>query len=262
MAVFDRIMNDTLKARNIPGGALAIVKDGRLVMARGYGLANVKSQEPVSLETLFSTATISKTITAAAVLRLVDQKKLTLDDPVYACLGKPRPLGSAKIDPQVEAITVRHLLLYAAGWNPTLYPDPLRQTQKIARLTGERFPLPAASVTRFGLSQPLDFSPGSESHNSNFCYFLAQQVVQRAARQPYETYVRQQVLRPMGISGVRVEQLAPAYAAREAHRYRADGRELPGGRAAIAAPAGNWLATVVDLVRFAAGLSNESAERC
>ncbi len=101
----------------------------------------------------------------------------------------------------------------------------------------------------------MDFAPGSESHYSSFCYFLAAQVVQQAARQPYESYVRQQVLRPLGITDMRLEQLAPAYAVREAHRYRGDGRELPGGRAAIAAPAGNWLANVVDLARIAGGMS-------
>lgn len=269
MPAFDRIMGDALKARNIPGGALAIVKDGKLVLARGYGLANVKTREPVALETLFSTASVTKTITAAAVLRLVDQGKLSLDDPVYALLGKPRPLGNAKIDPQTEKITVRQLLLNAAGWNSKYHPDALLQTQKIARLTGERFPLPADTVTRFGLSRPLDFVPGSESHNSNFGYLLAAEVVQQAAHQPYETYVRQQVLRPLGISDMRLEPLAPAYAAREAHRYRAETRdpqagapalrELPGGRASIAAPAGNWLASVVDLARFARALSGARA---
>jgi CubicO group peptidase (beta-lactamase class C family) len=254
VSAFDRIMAGALKTRNIPGGALAIVKDGRLVVAQGYGLANVKTQEPVTLDTLFSTASITKTITAAAVLRLADQKKLSLDDPVYALLGKPRPLGAARVDPLAEKITVRHLLLHAAGWNSKLHGDPLFQTRKIARLAGERFPLSAETVTRYGLSRPLDFAPGSESHYSSFCYFLAAQVVRQAARQPYESYVRQEVLRPLGIGDMRLEQLAPAYAAHEAHRYRGDGRELPGGRAAIAAPAGCWLANVVDLARFAGGL--------
>ena len=59
----------------------------------------------------------------------------------------------------------------------------------------------------------------------------------------------------MGISEMRMEQLAPAYAAREAHRYGAGGRELPGGRESIAAPAGNWLASVVDLARFLTAVS-------
>ena len=73
MPVFDDIMNEALKARGIPGGALAIAKDGKLLVARGYGLANVQTREPVTLDTLFSTASVTKTITAAAVLHLVDQ---------------------------------------------------------------------------------------------------------------------------------------------------------------------------------------------
>ncbi len=256
MPVFDDIMNEALKARGIPGGALAIAKDGKLIVARGYGLANVQTREPVTLETLFCTATITRTITAAAVLCLVDQGKLSLDDAIYPLLGKPRPLGRPAIDPLVEKITVRQLLLHAGGWSTKYRSDVLRQTQKISKAATEKLPLSADTVLRYGLSQRLDFVPGTEIHYSNFGYFLAKMVVQRSARQPYETYVRQQVLRPMGISEMRMEQLAPAYAAREAHRYGSGGRELPGGRESIAAPAGNWLASVVDLARFLTAVSD------
>ncbi len=255
MPIFDEIMNEALKSRGIPGGALAIAKDGKLVVACGYGLANTQTREPVTLETLFCTATITKTITAVAMLHLVDLGKLSLDDPVYPLLGKPRPLGRAELDPQVEKITARQLLLHAGGWNSRYRSDVLHQTQKIAKAAAEKLPLTADTVLRYGLSQPLDFAPGSQTHYSNFGYFLAKFVVERSARQPYETYVRQQILRPMGINEMRMEQLAPAYAAREAHRYAAGGRELPGGREPIAAPAGNWLASVVDLARFLTAVS-------
>jgi len=255
MPVFDDIMVEALKARGIPGGALAIAKDGKLLLARGYGLANVQTREPVTLDTLFCTANVSKTITAVAVLHLVDLGKLSLDDPVYPLLGKPRPLGQPAIDPRIEKITLRHLLLHAGGWNPKYHSDVLRQTRKISRAAAEKLPLSADTVLRYGLSQPLDFTPGGETHYSNFGYFLAKVLVQRSARQPYETYVRQQVLRPMGISEMRMEQLAPAYAAREAHRYGSGGREFAGGREAIAAPAGHWLASVVDLARFLTAVS-------
>jgi len=255
MPIFDSIMNAALKSRGIPGGALAIARDGKLLMAQGYGLANVQTRDPVTLDTLFCTASVAKTITAVAVLHLVDLGKLSLDDPVYPLLGKPRPLGRPTIDPQVEKITVRHLLLHAGGWNTKYHSDVLRQTQKISRAATEKLPLSANAVLRYGLSQPLDFVPGSESHYSNFGYFLAKMIVERTARQPYETYVRQQVLRPMGINEMRLEQLAPAYAAHEARRYGPGGRELPGGREPIAAPAGNWLASVVDLARFLTAVS-------
>ena len=255
MPAFDQIMNVALKAHAIPGGALAIARDGKLMVARGYGLANVQSGDAVRLDTLFSTATVTKTITAAAVLRLVDQGKLSLDDAIYPLLGKPRPLGRSTIDSQVEKITVRQLLLHSGGWNIKYHSDVLRQTQKISRASLEKLPLSADAVLRYGLSQPLDFPPGAETHYSNFGYFLAKLVVERCARQPYETYLRQEVLRPMGIDAMRMEQLAPAYAARESRRYRADGHELPGGREPIAAPAGNWLASIVDLARFLTAIS-------
>jgi len=255
MPVFDDIMNAVLKARGIPGGALAIAKDGKLLVAQGYGLANVRTGEPVTIDTLFSTAAVTKTITAAAALCLVDHGKLSLDDPIYSLLGKPRPLGRPAIDPQVEKITVRHLLLHAGGWNTKFHSDVLGQTRKMSAAAAEKLPLSANTVLRYGLSQPLDFAPGTESHYSNFGYFLAKVVVERSARQPYESYVRQQVLQPLGIKEMRLEQLAPAYAAREAHRYGSGGRELPGGRQAIAAPAGNWLASVVDQARFLTSLS-------
>ena len=256
MPVFDDIMNEALRVRGIPGGALAIAKDGKLLVARGYGLVNLQTREAVTLDTLFSTASVTKTITAVAVLRLMDQGKLSLDDPVYSLLGKPRPLGRAVIDPQVQKITVRQLLLHTGGWNSRYHSDVLRQTQKISRSSGEKLPLSAKTVMRYGLGQPLDFAPGTESHFCNFGYFLVKMAAEAAARQPYETYVRQQILRPMGISEMRMEQLAPAYAAREAHRYGAGGRELAGGREPIAAPAGNWLASVVDLARFLASVSS------
>jgi len=255
LTVFDDIMNEALKARGIPGGALAIAKDGKLLVARGYGVANAQSREPVTLETLFSIASVSKTVTTAALLHLVDQGKLSLDDPVYSLLGKPRPLGRPAIDSRVEKMTVRQLLLHAGGWNTKFHIDVLRQAQKIARAAGEKLPVSANAVLRYGLSQPLDFAPGAESHFSDFGYFLVKMVVEATARQPYESYVRQEVLRPMGISEMRLELLAPAYAAREAHRYVSGRRELPGGRGPIAAPAGNWLASVVDLARFLTAVS-------
>ncbi len=255
MPAFDAIMSAGLKAHDIPGGALAIAKDGKLVVARGYGLANVKTKEPVTVDTLFSAASVSKTITAVAVLRLVDQGKLSLNDLVYPLLGRPRPLGKATLDPQVEKIAVRDLLLQAGGWDTKRHHDLLLQTRKIARATGEKLPLPVTLVVRYGLGQPLDFPPGTEIHFSNFGSFLARVIAERRARQPYETFVRQQVLQPMGVNGMRLEPLAPAYAAGESRRYGPNERELPGGRVPIAAPAGSWLASIVDLARFLTAVS-------
>ncbi|HUT11069.1 MAG TPA: serine hydrolase domain-containing protein, partial [Thermoguttaceae bacterium] len=73
LAAFDRTMCDLLEKWGIPGGALAVAKDGRLLLARGYGLADVEAQQPVQPDALFRIASVSKPITAAAVLVLVEQ---------------------------------------------------------------------------------------------------------------------------------------------------------------------------------------------
>ncbi len=262
MPVFDAILADALQTYGIPGGALAIAKDGKLVLVRGYGLANLKTREPVSTASLFSIASISKTVTAVAVLGLIDQQKFSLDDKVYSLLGKPRPLGQPTIDPRVEQITVRQLLLHAAGWNSKANPDPLREARKIARQFQDKLPLSADAMMRYGLSQPLDVDPGKEIHYSNFCYFLAKMIVEHAARQPYESYVRQKVLLPMGITEMRLESLGPGYAVGEVRRYAGGNRELAGGREQVAAPAGNWLASPVDLIRFLTGFDGTRGKSC
>ena len=173
MPAFDHPVSNALKARKIPRrrtGHRQRRQTGN--GSPGYGLANTKTQEPVSLETLFSTASVTKTVTTAAVLRLVDQGKLSLDEPVYTLLGKPSPLGSAKLDPLAEKIAVRRLLLHAAGWNSKLHVDVLLQR---GRIHG-----PLASVSLVGGDgDSLWPSPGRWTscpavracHNSNFGYF-------------------------------------------------------------------------------------------
>ena len=254
MPVFDEIMNEAVKSRGIPGGALAIAKNGRLLVAQGYGLAIAQTQEPVTLDTLFCTATITKTITAVAVLHLVEQGKLSLDDSVYSLLGKPRALGGPTVDAQVQRITVRQLLLNAGGWDIKYHTDYLHQTQRIGKATGQKLPLSADTIVRYGLSQAVDYSPGTESHYSSFGYFLAKMVVERTARQPYETYVRQQVFRPMGIHEVRIEQLAPSYAARGHIAMGPVDANFPAD-ASRSQPAGDWLSSIVDLARFLTAVS-------
>jgi len=110
LAHLDEVMRKTLTQRGIPGAALAIVKEGRLVMARGYGWANVEAREQVQPTSLFNLASCTKPFTAAGILKLVEEGKLRLDDHVFQLLGDLRPLGGGKVDPRLQQITVRQLL--------------------------------------------------------------------------------------------------------------------------------------------------------
>src|SRR5262249_5917338 len=113
---FDTIMEDVLRKHRIAGAALAIAVDGRLVLARGYGLADVAKNEPVRPDHLFCTASVSKSGEPAAVLKLAEDGKLALDAPLTKVLARLEPMGKV-IDPRVRKITVRHLLYHAAGWD-------------------------------------------------------------------------------------------------------------------------------------------------
>jgi N-acyl-D-amino-acid deacylase len=250
----DAVMRETMKKFNVPGGALAVAKDGKLVVAKGYGWANLATRQPVTMDSLFCLASVSKALTAVAMLRLVEEGKLALEDRVYGLLGRPQPLDGFQLDPRVKDITVRHLLLHAAGFDPRKGGDYTQMARKIAKQTGQKLPIADELLIRYALSRPLAYAPGTEEHYSNFGFFLAREVIQRVSGQSYERYVRQHVLQPSGIRDMELERLSPSYAANEVRRYGRELKELPGGRGPVGPPAGSWIGSAVDLARFLTAL--------
>ena len=153
MEPLDKVMRETMKKFGVPGGALAVAKDGKLVVAKGYGWANVATRQPVTVDSLFCLASVGKAVTSVAVMRLVQDGKLSLDDRVYGLLGRPKPLDGFQLDPRVQDITVRHLLLHAAGFNPNKGGEYLRMPKKIAKQTGHKLPLSDELIIRYA-AQP------------------------------------------------------------------------------------------------------------
>lgn len=111
---FDAAVAAILREFQIPGAGFALVHDGRLVMARGHGLADVEAGQPVEPTTRFLLASVSKSITAAAVLKLSEEGRLRLDDKVFSILGDVAPRAEIA-DPRTLDITVRELLYHAGG---------------------------------------------------------------------------------------------------------------------------------------------------
>src|SRR5882724_2012814 len=108
---FDREIQEFMSARNVPGGALAVLKDARLVYTRGYGWADRENKSPVKPTSLFRIASISKPFTAVAVLKLVEEQKLELDAPVWDLLDLASWVpGGKNSDERWKQISVRHLL--------------------------------------------------------------------------------------------------------------------------------------------------------
>lgn len=274
---FDQEMNAFMRAREIPGGALAVAKNGRVVYERGYGWADRASGLAADSKMRFRIASLSKPITAAAVLRLSEEGKLNLDAPVLSIL-KLNAVGSAGAagDERWNRVTVRHLLQHTGGWDRDRSGDPMFQSREIAKAVGETAPASAAGIVRHMLGKPLDFDPGSRYAYSNFGYCLLGRVIERVSGESYETYVRRAVLAPIGIQRMRLgATLESKCAWREAHYYtkdRAAGENLfDAGPRKVQAPYGTfclesmdshggWIGSASDLVRFGMAFDKGAAE--
>jgi CubicO group peptidase (beta-lactamase class C family) len=199
---FDAAMEELLRDWEIPGGALAVAKDGRLLLARGYGLADRGRNEPVQPTSKFRLGSLSKTITAVAVLKLVEDGKLKLDDKVLPLLGETGPRPNAIRDAHVHDITVRHLLQHSAGFDRDQSGDPAfapRAVEAAKRQAGA-MPPTCETVLRDVLESKLDFAPGSRHSYSNVGYCILGRVIERVSGMSYEAFVRLRILAPSGAS--------------------------------------------------------------
>lgn len=272
-SAYDDLMRRVLGKWKIPGGAIAVAKNGRLVFARGYGLADREANEPVAPDALFRIASISKPITAVAVLRLAEQGKIDLDERALSAIGPLESPPGAKGDPRLEAITVRQLLQHTGGWDRDKSFDAMFIPQKAAKEVGAPSPADAATVIRYMLGVPLDFDPGTKYAYSNLGYAILGRLVERRTGKPYAAAVEQEVLRPAGISRMKLGRTLKAFRPPdEVDYYHFDEQDrarsvFPYGRRRVQWPDGGfyleamdahggWIASAVDLVRFACAVDN------
>jgi len=154
-----------------------------------------------SRDSRFRIASISKPITAAAVLTLVESGKLSLGTKVFDLLGDLKPIPGAILDPRLGSITVRHLLQHQGGWDRGAAFDPMFRAREAAAAVGVSSPGDCRTIIRWMLGFPLQFTPGAKRVYSNFGYCVLGRVIEHAAGMPYATYVRQAVLAPLGMAG-------------------------------------------------------------
>jgi len=202
MAVYDSVMLALMDRWGIPGGALAVVKDGRLVLARGYGYADTATREMVGPTSLFRLASLSKPITAAAVMSLVDDGRISLDTPLTDVAGDLLSSRWADVDPRIGQITVRDLLDHTAGWDPAVSGEPNFAAAQIASDLGLPAPPSARTIVQAGLGRPLDFAPGDRQVYSNFGYNVLGRIIENVTGGNYQDYVRTRILARAGVTGM------------------------------------------------------------
>lgn len=272
---FDRLAARLIREHHLPGLAIAVTDGGRLVHASGYGCGNLATGEAVKPTSLFRIASVSKPITAVAVLRWVDQQRLRLDDPVTRQMGMEAEFAAAaSLDPRWQSIRIDQLLQHRGGWDRAASFDAMFQSVRFAEQLGVASPAGARDTIRAMLTQPLDFDPGTRYAYSNFGYNLLGRVIEQLSGETYESYVRRHVLEPLGITSMRIGATRlTGRAPDEVTYYHTDhaasvfaeerGASVPnpyGGWYLEAMDAhGGWIASVVDLARFARAFDDPAA---
>lgn len=243
-----------MQRHDIPGMGIAIAHGDRIAYQAAFGLADRIEGTPLTTAHRFRIASISKSITATAVFRLVEDGKLGLGEPVLgsgAVLGTdygPLPAGS-----RLGEITVDHLLTHSAGGWSNQRDDPMAGQLELDQ------PALIAWTLRH---RPLEHAPGRHYAYSNFGYCLLGRVIERRAQQPYEAFVRQAVLAPAGVTDMAIAGSTLAERQADEVRYHAPGRENPyAGNTKRRDSNGGWLGRPAAIAQFAAAVGPRSGRR-
>jgi CubicO group peptidase (beta-lactamase class C family) len=199
LTAFDDALLAHLERSHCTAATFALMIDGRVIYARGYGWLDPERTRKTLADTPMRVASISKPITAAAIDRLMAAGQLGRDTKVLPLL-KLEPPAAVRLDRRWHDVTVGELLQHKGGWDiKELGFDPMFSGPRAAReLILNRKPKPEDMI-RWMMSQPLQFDPGARSAYSNFGYCILGRVIESASHRTYLQYVRQEVFRPAGI---------------------------------------------------------------
>lgn len=267
LAALDDAMRDLMSSYDIPGGALAVTRQGRLVYARGFGSADTETGAVVQPGSLFRIASVSKVITGMAVARLIEDGQLTLTDHVFGPTGiLDDDIYQTIQDSRVLDIEVGHLLAHTAGFPGEGQGDPQFDSVPVAAAMGTAPPPGAVTVIQYVLSQTsLVFAPGTQYLYSNVGYNVLGRIIEKRSGTTYESYVRSLLAKigvtDMAIAGSleserregEVKYYDLAWCAGDA--YDGTGRQTPCSYGVMYLPTidshGGWIASPIDLVKFA-----------
>jgi CubicO group peptidase (beta-lactamase class C family) len=230
-------------ANDAPGAAVIVVSEGKVLYRDARGLANLELQVPLRADHVFRIGSVTKQFTAAAILLLAQQGKLSLSDP----LGRFLP----DYPVQGHVVTVEHLLTHTSGIrNYTELPEwaaSLRRDVSVAQLVD------------FFREQPFDFAPGERWKYDNSGYVLLGAIIEKVSGQGYAQFMRSQIFEPLGMEHTRYDAATPLVAGRVAGYMRDERGWRNADFLSMTHPyaAGALLSTVDDLARWNAAMDSE-----
>lgn len=248
LAHIDKTVKSFMNRLNVPGVSIALVKDGRLVFAKGYGVMDKSTGEAPGPNTMFRVASVSKPITSVAVMKQIQDNKYKIDYKVFgggALLGTI--YGSKPYSTWEKEITVQHLLEHTAGgdqWNnnkdgnagdPMFQEISLNHKDLIGWVLDNRDP---------------EKKPGTKNDYSNFGYCVLGRIIEKESGQSYEDYVKNSILKSCGVTNMHI-----AEDSKEGRRYNEavyydDNNDPYSMRVNRMDAHGGWIASPIDLMRL------------
>ncbi len=233
----DDYVKAEMQRQRIPGLSIAVIKDGKIIKAEGYGLANVELNVAARPETVYKIGSVSKQLIATGIMLLIEEGKLNLDDKLSKFL-------EATPDTWKE-ITVRHLLTHTSGIvreAPGFDPYKLQND---------------ADVIKTAYPLPLRFAPGEKWEYCNVGYFTLAEIIRKVTGKPWGDYLNERVFLPLGMNATRTTTTT------EIVQNRAGGYVLRDNKLRNAdiyfalRPSGAFLSTVLDLAKWDAALYSD-----
>ncbi|MCA1626288.1 MAG: beta-lactamase family protein [Acidobacteria bacterium] len=244
----DSFVREKMKSKNIPGLSLAVVRDGKLLLAKGYGMANLELSVPATEKTNYSIASITKIFTAVAVMMLVEEGKISLEDPIS-----------------------KHLSDLPGAWNPATIRQLLNHTSGIKNFNGHSEPPCKVEKVIYDSPKdflkeveclPLEFPHGERWVYNGSSYLLLGILIEKVSGMTYEKFLRERIFTPLGMNDTRLityTELIP---------NRADGYSWQNGSFRHAPQSsvfensnGGLVSTVLDMAKLDIALTSEKLLR-
>ena len=182
----DKLATEALARTGVPSASVAVVKDGQIVYVKAYGNARLEPRTPATPNMRYSIGSISKQFTAAAILLLQEQGKLSLDDKVARFIPNLT---------RANEVSIRQLLSHTSGYQD-YWPQDYVMPMMLQPVTAQR-------IMDLWARKPLDFDPGTKWQYSNTNYVIAGVIIERASRKPLLQFLNERILGPLGMMSVR-----------------------------------------------------------
>lgn len=230
----DAYLQSEIQLDKLPGLSLAVVRGDKVILTRGFGFADLEKKSPVTPETAFEVGSITKQFTAAAIMLLVEEGRLHLDDPILPYLD-----GASE---SWRNITIRHLLTHTSGIGDHTGDPVLKEKRKTQFLD------PKDVLLVMG-AKKLEFQPGEKHSYSNTNYFLLGLIVTKVSGQPYSRFMEERIFKPLGMTSTRLTdgKAAPDLA----QGYKTSGAKVD---YIHSTSEGGLISTVLDLAKWVMAL--------